>query len=129
MMNMKLLAFLTPPSIYHGCFTRKTFWEGKFTDEEKFTLGEFSAVNMKNFGRHNVGKHGEIKGGDKYVTLNILLKFDSLDKMRISSSESKVKFRISRKGLITSLGIKSKIRSKKHKKTSYAIGNFSKKDL
>ena len=47
MMNMKILAVLTPPSIYHGCSTHNTFWEGKFSGEENFTLGEFSAVNMK----------------------------------------------------------------------------------
>ena len=43
MMNMKLLAVVTPSSMYHGCSTRKTFWEEKFTGEEKL----FSAVNMK----------------------------------------------------------------------------------
>ena len=47
MMNMKLLEVVTPPYIYHGCSTRKTFWEEEFTGEEKFTLGEFSAMNMK----------------------------------------------------------------------------------
>ena len=41
MMNMKLLAVVTPPSIYHGCSTHKTFWE------VKFKFGEFTAVNMK----------------------------------------------------------------------------------
>ena len=87
MMNMKLLSVVTPPSIYHGCSTRKTFWEEKFTGEEKL----FLAVNMKNCGRRNVRKHREIKGSDKYVTLEISLKFDSLDKMRTTSSESKVK--------------------------------------
>ena len=87
MMNMNLLVFVTPPSIYHGCSTRKTFWEEKFTGEEKL----FSAVNMKNCGRLNVRKHKEIKGSDKYFTLGISLKFDSLDKMRIKSSESKEK--------------------------------------
>ena len=46
-MNMKLLAVVTPPSIYHGCSARKTFCEGKFTGEEKFTLSEFTAVNIK----------------------------------------------------------------------------------
>ena len=91
MMNMKLLAVVTPPSIYHGCSTRKLFWEEKFTGEEKFTLGEFSAVNMKNSCHLNVRKHIEIKGSDNYVTLEISLKFDILDKMRITSSESKVK--------------------------------------
>ena len=46
-MNMKLLSVVTPPSIYHGCSTRKTFWEENFTGEEKFTLDYFSAMNMK----------------------------------------------------------------------------------
>ena len=69
MMNMKLLAVVTPPSIYHGLSTRKTLWEEKFTSEEKFTLGELSAVNMKNCVRQNVRKHREIKGSYKYVTL------------------------------------------------------------
>ena len=48
-------------------------------------------MNMKTFGRCNVSKHKEIKGSDKYVTLNISLKFDSLDKMKITFSESKGK--------------------------------------
>ena len=77
---MKLLSVVTPPYIYHGCSTKKTFWE------KKFTLGEFTPVNMKNCVRHNVRKHREIKNGDKYITLDILLKFGSLDKMRITSS-------------------------------------------
>ena len=87
MLNMKLLAVLTPPSIYHGWSTRKKFWEEKFTGEEKFTISEFLAVNIKNCGCRNVRKHMYIKGSDKYVTLDISLKFDSTDKMRISSSE------------------------------------------
>ena len=45
MMNMNFLVDVTPLSIYHGCPTWKTFWEGKFTG------GEFSALNMKNCGR------------------------------------------------------------------------------
>ena len=53
MMNMKLLEVVTPPSIYHGCSTRKKLWEEKFTGEEKF----FSAVNVKICGRRNVRKH------------------------------------------------------------------------
>ena len=51
MMNMKLLAVVTPPSIYHGFSTQKTLWE------EKFTLGEFTAVNMKKCGSLNVRKY------------------------------------------------------------------------
>ena len=52
-MNINLLAVVKPPYIYHGCSTQKNFWEENFTGEEKFTLGEFSAVNIKNFGRRN----------------------------------------------------------------------------
>ena len=78
MMNMKLLEVVTSPSIYLGCSTEKMLWE------EKFTLGEFTAVNMKNCGRRNVRKHREIKVSDNYVTLEISFKFDSLDKTRIT---------------------------------------------
>ena len=70
MINVKLLAVVTPPCIYHGCSPHKTFWEKRFTGKENF----FSAVNMKNCGGHNVRKHREIKGSDKYVTLDISLK-------------------------------------------------------
>ena len=65
MMSMNLLAVVTPPYIYHGCSTWKTLWE------EKVTLGEFTAVKMKNCGRFIVRKHREIKGSDKYVTLKL----------------------------------------------------------
>ena len=85
MINMKLLSVVTPPSIYHDSSTRKTFWEEKFTGEEKL----FLAVNMNNSGCRNVSKHKEIKGSDKYVTFDISLKFDQVDKMKITSSESK----------------------------------------
>ena len=129
MMNMKLLEVVTSPSIYHGCSTRKTFWEVKFTGEENFTLGEFSAVNMKNCGRCNVMKHRDIKCSDKYVTLYIPLKFGSLDKMIITSSEPKDNLGGSGEGLITYLGPKAKVRPKKCKNVMYDIGNVSKKDL
>ena len=86
-MKMELLEVVTSPSIYHGCSTRKTFWEEKFIGEEKL----FSAVNMKNCGRHNFRKHKDIKGSDKYVTLKISLDFDSLDKMKNTYLESKGK--------------------------------------
>ena len=59
----------------------------------------------------------------------ILLKFDSLDKMTIKSSESKVKLEMSGKGLITSLDFKVKVRPQNCKKAVYAIRNVSKKDL
>ena len=65
---------------------------------------------MKNCGRQNIRKHKDIKGGENYVTLDISLKFDSLNKMKIISSESKEKLEISGKGLITSLDFKTKAR-------------------
>ena len=107
---MKFLVVVTPPSIYHGCSTQKTFWE------ENFTLGEFASVNMKNCGRRNVRKHRQIKDSDKYITLDILLKFGSLEKMRIAYSDPKDNLGRSRKGLITSMGINTNARSNKCKK-------------
>ena len=74
-------------------------------------------MNVKIDGRQNFGKHREIKGSDKYVTLDILLKFDTREKMIIKSSGSKVKSGISGKGLITSLSLKSKTSPKKYKKS------------
>ena len=106
MMNMRLLAVVTPPYIYHGCSTRKTFREEKFKGKKNL----FLAVNMKKCGRRNVRKHKEIKDSEKYSTLDISLKFDSLDKMKTTSSKSKGKLERSGKGLITSLGFKTKAR-------------------
>ena len=80
---MKFLLFVTPPSIYHSCSTQKTFWEEKFTGKKDL----FQSVNMKNGGRHKVRKHKEIKGSDKYATLNVSENFDSLNKMETKSSE------------------------------------------
>ena len=86
--NMKLLVVVTPPSIYHGCSTRKTFWEKRFTGKQDL----FQTVNMKNSGCHKVRKHKEINGSEKCVTLNIYEilniseKFDSLNKMETTSS-------------------------------------------
>ena len=129
MMKVNLLSVVTQPSIYNGCSTRKTFWEANFIGEEKLTLFEFSAVNMENCGCRNVRKHIDIKGSDKFVTLDIFLKFDSLDKMIITSSGSKVKLGRSGMGLITSLGLNAKTGPNKYKNARYAIINFSKKDL
>ena len=82
---MKFLVVVTPPSIYHGCSTRKTFWEEKFTGKQNL----FQSMNMKHCGRRKVRKHKEIRGSDKCVNLNISKKFDSLNKMETTSSESK----------------------------------------
>ena len=110
---MKFLVVVTPPSIYHGCSTRKTFWEEKFTGKKDL----FESVNIKNCGRRKVRKHKEIKGSDKCVTLNIYdilnisEKFDDLNKMETTSSESKVELERSGKGLVTVLDLKIKARS------------------
>ena len=122
-MNTKPLAVVTQPSVYHGCSTRKTFWE------EKFTLGEFTPLNMKNCICHNVRKNREIKSGEKYITLEISLKFGCLDKIKIKSSEPKNYLGRSGKGFITSLGLKTIGRSKKNKKSRHAITNVSLKDI
>ena len=122
---MKFVVVVTPPSIYHDCYTRKTFWEENFTGKQDL----FQSMNMKNCGRRKVRKHKEIKGIDKCVTLNISKKFDSLNKMETKSSESKGKLGRSGKGLVTALALKTKARSKKYKKARYAIRNVSMKDL
>ena len=57
------------------------------------------------------------------------MKFDSLEKTRITSSESKDDFVRSGKGMITSIGLKAKARPKKYKKARYAIINVINKDL
>ena len=104
MITMKLLAGVTPPTIYHGCSTLKTFWEESFTGEEKL----FLAMNMKICGHNSFSKNKEIKGSDTYFTLDVSLKFDSMKKMKITSSESKEKLEILVKGLITYMGFKAK---------------------
>ena len=91
---MKFQVFVTPPSIYHGCSTRKTFWEERFTGKEDL----FQSVNMKNCGCRKFRKQKEIKGSDKCVTLNISEKFDDLNKMETTSSESKVELKDQERG-------------------------------
>ena len=89
----------------------------------------FLAVNMKNCGRRNIRKYKVIKSSDKYVILDIPSKFDSLNKMKITSSESKGKLERSGKGLIASLGLKAKVRPQEYKKARYAIRNIIKKEF
>ena len=115
---MKFLVFVTPPPIYHGCSTRKTFWEEKFTGKKDL----FESVNMKNCGCRKVRKKKEIMGSDKCVTLNIydilniLENFDDLNKMETTSSESKIRIGEISKGLVTALDLKTKARSKNTKR-------------
>ena len=113
---MKFLVVVTPPSIYHGCSTRKTFWEGKFTGKKQDL---FKSVNMRNCSQTNVRKHKEIKDSDErvplnmYEILNISEKFDDLDKMETTSSESTVKMEGSGKWFVTVMALKTKSRMKK----------------
>ena len=116
-MNMKIQAVVIPPYIYYSLSTQKTLWE------ENVTLGELTPVNMKNCGSHNLRKHRCINDSDKFIILDISLKFGSLDKMRIASSDPKDNLGRSGKGLITSMGIKTNVRSKKYKRSRYAITN------
>ena len=76
-MNMKFLEIATPPppDIYHGCSTRKMFWE------EKFIL-----TNMTSFGRRNIRKHREINNGDQYIILDTSSNLDFLYKSEVNSS-------------------------------------------
>ena len=83
----------------------------------------FEPVNMRNVGKRNFRKHREIKDSDESITLKAYEnmyeifkfsdKFDNLDKMEITSSESKVKMERSGKWLVTALALKTKARSKK----------------
>ena len=76
---------------------------------------------MRNCGQRNFRKHKETKDSDERVTLNmydilnISEKFEDLDKIETTSSESKVKTEESG--------------SKIYKKARYAIGNVRMKDL
>ena len=52
-----------------------------------------------------------------------------MNDMESTSSESKLELERSGKGLVTTLDLKTKARSKKYKKARYAIGNVIMKDL
>ena len=115
---MKFLAIVIPPSIYHGCSTRKMFWEEKLAGEKKEL---FEPVSMRNCGKRNGRKHKELKKGDesvayenKYEILEISEQFGILDKMETTSSGSKVKMEGSGKWLVTALALKTKARSTKY---------------
>ena len=91
---------------------------GKFTGKKQDL---FEPVNTRNCGRRNFRKHREIKDSNERVTLKayenmyeilkISEKFDNLDKMETTSSESKVKMEGSGKWLVTALALKTKTRS------------------
>ena len=90
----------------------KTFWEEKFTGKNDL----FQSVYIKNCGCRKVRKHKDIKDSDKIATSDISAKFDILNKMENTSSESKEKSERSAKGLVTNLDFKTKVRSPKYKR-------------
>ena len=61
--------------------------------------------------------------------MEISTKFDSLNNMETTYSESKEKLERSGKGLVTALAFKTKVRFAKIKKKRYAIRNTSEKDF
>ena len=67
-------------------------------------------MNMKYFGHHDVRKHRDIKDSDKYITLDISLKFGSLERIRITSSYLRDNLVRPGKCLTTSLGLKTNVR-------------------
>ena len=74
--------------------------------------GKFYASEHENCGCWYVRKHREIKNGNNYIILDISLKFDNMDKIKITPSEPKYYLVKSGKGFITSLGSKAIRRSK-----------------
>ena len=64
-----------------------------------------------------------------YEILKLSEKFDNLDKMETTSSESNVKMEGSGKWLVTDLDLKTKARLKIYKKERCAIGNVNMNDL
>ena len=109
---MKFLVVVGPPSIYHGCSTRKTLWEEKFAGKKQDV---FEPENMRNGGKRNFRKRREIEKGDervtyenKYEILKISENFGILDMMETTSSGSKAKMGGSGKRLVTALTLRIK---------------------
>ena len=71
---------------------------------------------MKNRGSQNVRKHREVKNGEKYITLEISLQFGSMENIKSTSLEPKDNWLRSRKGLITSMCLKTVVMSKEKKR-------------
>ena len=86
-------------------------------------------MNMAICGCRNFRKHGEVKDSDNFVIFDILLKFGSMYNISITSSDPKYYLGRSGKGLITFLGIKTNVWSKKYENARYNITNISMKDI
>ena len=70
---------------------------------------------MTSCGRQNVGKHREIKNGDKYIILDISYKLGCLDKRKVASLSSKDCMGRPGKGLTAYLDLRTKMSNKKQK--------------
>ena len=95
--KMMFISVVTPPSNYYGFSTQKTFWEDNFTP-----------VNMKSCGRHNVRKHREIDNGEQNITLELFWVLDCLEKREVTHSGSRDYVRGLDKGLTNSLTLRIK---------------------
>ena len=73
-------------------------------------------MKMNNCGRCNVRKHREIKVSYKYVTLDISLKYGSLENMRIKYSEPKDNLGRSGKGVDYLSGFQGQSKAKELQK-------------
>ena len=75
---MKFLVVVTPPSIYHGCSTRKKFWEEKLAGKKQ---DFFEPVKMRNCGKRNVRKHREFKRVMSVSPTRTSMRFGNLRKI------------------------------------------------
>ena len=82
---MKFLVVVATPSIYHGCSTRKTFWEEKFTGKKQDL---FVSVNMRNCGQ----LHGLLVDGwlcmnrQQYLSGDKMIRSASLTRHKVTDS-------------------------------------------
>ena len=122
---MKILEVVTPPSIYHGCSTRKMFWEEKFTGKENL----FLAVNMKIV---VVAMLGKIRRSRVMTSMSRWISHQSLTVWTIWTSHlqsQKQNRKDQERGWLTFWVSRPKQGPQKYKKARYAIVNVSKKDL
>ena len=76
---------------------------------------------MRSCGRSNFRKYNEINNGEQYISMEIYLKLDCLDKRGFASSGSRDYVGISGKGMTTSLTPRTRMRSNKKQKSRTVI--------
>ena len=115
---MKLLVVVTPPYIYHGFPTRKTFWEGNFR-----------LVNMKNGGRWNVRKQ---RGYQEWLEVHPLGHLFEIWWFGLYANRifrSKLLFGKISKGFYFISGSQDHWKVKEEENSKYAINNVIMNDL